>query len=69
MARRICSRTGKQRFPTQMEADLAVASIHSTNAHHRHRKYRDEPQRSYRCEFCGDWHFTSQGRSENRDSA
>jgi hypothetical protein len=60
MARRKCSTTGKDRFPNKLECDLAIVDIHRSNSHNRHRKYRDEPTRSYRCEFCGGWHMTSQ---------
>ena len=68
MTRRICV-TGKQIFPNQLEADLAIADVHRSNSHHRHRKYREEPQRSYKCNHCTGWHFTSSPlETENRES-
>ena len=60
MARSKCNRTQKDKFPSRLEADLAIADIQRSNNHNRHRKYREEPQRSYNCEFCGSWHMTSQ---------
>lgn len=69
MARRKCSRTGKPMFPNELEANLALADIQRSNAHHRRRKYREEPVRSYPCEFCHQWHLTSQDKNQNRVSA
>lgn len=60
MARATCTRNQKPRFPNKLECDLAIAAIHLTNVHHRHRKSREEPTRSYECEFCSGWHMTSQ---------
>lgn len=64
MARKICSKTGKTKYPTRLEAQLAMADIQRSNAHHHHRKYREEPVRVYPCEHCSQWHMTSQ--TENR---
>jgi hypothetical protein len=69
MARPKCSISGKDKFPSQLEAELAIADIHRSNSHHRHRKFREEPQRAYECDRCGSWHITSQSESENRASA
>lgn len=67
MARRKCLRTGKPMFPNKLEADLAIADTQRSNSHHRRRKFRDEPTRSYECEFCHSWHLTSQAeRTGNR---
>lgn len=60
MARQKCTRGSKDRYPSKLECDLAIADIQRSNNHHRRRKYRDEPVRSYQCEFCGGWHMTSQ---------
>lgn len=59
MARRFCSIANKDSFPNELEANLALADIHRSNAHHRRRKYREEPVRSYPCDSCGGWHLTS----------
>lgn len=60
MARKKCSRTNKTRFPNELEAKIAMANIQRKNSHFRHQKSREDPTRVYRCEFCGDWHMTSQ---------
>lgn len=59
MARQVCERTGKVIFPNKLEAELALADIHRSNSHNRHRKYREEPARVYCCEYCVHWHMTS----------
>lgn len=64
MARRKCSTTGKDRFPSKLEAELAIADIQRRNKSNRRRKFREEPSRSYRCEFCGTYHLTSQSKNE-----
>lgn len=66
MARSRCAATGKDRFPNKLEASLAIADIQRSNNYNRKRKFRDEPTRSYRCEFCGDHHMTS--RAKNAES-
>jgi hypothetical protein len=68
MARQRCSFSGKDNFPSKLEAELAIADIHRSNSHNRHRMFREEPQRAYLCR-CGKWHITSQSESENRESA
>lgn len=60
MARPICTTTGKVKFPNQLECDMAIADIQHRNSHHRRRKYREEPVRSYVCPHCKSWHMTSQ---------
>lgn len=65
MARRKCSTTGKDRFPSSMEANLAIADVQLNAKHHRKGKYREEPTRAYCCEFCRGWHMTS---SESRNA-
>lgn len=60
MARPKCKKADKDRFPTELDCNLAIAAIQGKNRRHRHRKYREEPCRSYECEFCGGWHMTSQ---------
>ncbi len=69
MGRQICPSTGKVAFPNRLEAELALADIHRSNSHHRHRKYRDESVRVYCCQYCDSWHMTSTPATENRDSA
>lgn len=59
MARPRCSHDNKDRFPNKLECDLAIVDIQRSNNHHRHRKFRDEPVRSYQCGHCGGWHMTS----------
>jgi hypothetical protein len=59
MAQR-CSRTGKQSYFSKLDADLAITRVAQRNTRHRKRAYREEPMRSYRCEFCGCWHLSSQ---------
>lgn len=73
MARSRCAKTGKTRYPDKLEADLAMADTLRSNSHHRHRKYRDEPTRSYECGACHGWHLTSMTEEEyenqNRSTA
>lgn len=64
MARSKCSKVGKDKFPNKLEADLAIVDIQISNSHHRRRKYRDEPQRSYLCGSCKHWHMTKQPELE-----
>lgn len=64
MPRPACSTTKKDKFPNELEANLALADIQRSNTHHRRRKYRDEPTRSYLCGACGGWHLTSMTRDE-----
>jgi hypothetical protein len=67
MARKKCRQTLKDRFSSELEANMTIADIHRSNSHNRHRRFREEPTRSYSCEFCGDWHITSQPkRSESQ---
>lgn len=58
----ICSRTGKRKFDTELDAQISISTVQSSNAHHRHRSHRDEPSRAYECEFCHSWHTTSQAK-------
>lgn len=67
MATRKCSKSGKDRYPSKIEADLAIANVKKNVTFHRKQKYREEPTRSYRCGFCGGWHMTS--RSLDWESA
>lgn len=67
MAYRKCSRADKERFPSRLEANLAIARIASNVKHHRKGPQRDsEPTRSYQCEFCSGWHMTSQSKRLER---
>lgn len=56
---RKCASTGKSKYASKLEAELAKADIHSVNTQNRRRKFREEPSRSYRCGVCGGWHLTS----------
>lgn len=66
MARPKCPKTGKQRFPTQLDAQLTMATIQSNIKHRRKMKFREEPVRTYRCPHCGGFHLSSQSRNKNR---
>lgn len=59
MARPKCPVSRKPRFPSQLECDLAIVNIERTNKVHRRQKFREEPCRSYKCEYCNGWHMTS----------
>lgn len=60
MPRKHCSKDNKPSFPNELEANLAIADIQRSNSHNRHRKFREEPTRSYPCGTCQGWHITSQ---------
>lgn len=62
MARPKCAVTDKDRFPSRLEAQLALADIVSNSVHHRRQTNRELPDRTYLCEFCGSWHMTSKSR-------
>jgi hypothetical protein len=47
-------RTGKRRYPDELEARLALARIAQLDVEHR------AEQRAYFCEFCCGWHLTHQ---------
>lgn len=48
-------RTGKMRFPTEIEAMIALADTNRGNA-----KSGRAESRYYRCPMCQGWHMTSQ---------
>lgn len=59
MARPKCTTTGKTKFPSKLECDLAVLDIQINISYHRKQKFREEPRRSYECKYCRQWHMTS----------
>lgn len=61
----ICGRTGKRKFDSELEANIAVAAVQLRYKKHRSQSHlHTEPQRSYRCEFCDQWHMTGQDKHE-----
>ena len=52
-----CQRTGKVRFHDEKSANIALNDLVA------HKEEMDEdrelPVRSYRCPYCGGWHWTS----------
>lgn len=60
-----CDRTGKTKFKTELDANIMLSKIHSKNSRRRCRG-REEPTRSYQCEFCLKWHLTGQKKGEGR---
>lgn len=68
MARPKCYRTGgKTKFPTELDAKIALAGVQKNLSVHRRQKARgNEPTRVYQCEFCGQWHMTSQTKGRKR---
>lgn len=60
--RKKCYKTGKQSFDTEMEANIHISTIRLNIVTHRKHRFREEPVRSYECEFCGKWHTTSQAK-------
>lgn len=61
---RICPKTQKQKFKTEFDANLAIASVRSKFARRHRQRFSEEPTRAYRCEFCHHWHMTSQDKRE-----
>ena len=57
-----CERTGKEQFRTKLDAELKRSSLSQRAHKHRKNRFREEATRSYRCEFCGKWHLTSQAK-------
>lgn len=62
----LCAKTRKRRYPNALEANLVVARIASKNKKNRRNSDRDEPIRSYQCEFCSGFHLTHQKKGEGR---
>jgi hypothetical protein len=60
LRRRRCRASGKVKFARERVADACVQA--SRQRWERGRERRPPLQRSYRCEFCGWWHVTSQPR-------
>jgi hypothetical protein len=60
-----CDRTGKTKFHTEVDAMIFLARVHGKNSRLRKlRQQGNEPTRAYRCEFCRNWHLTSQTKRE-----
>lgn len=55
-----CPITGKDKYDTQMDAEIVKSRIQGQVTGHRKMSYREEPSRTYQCEFCSGWHLTSQ---------
>lgn len=65
-----CSRTGKRKFFTELDCQIAISRTHAYSAHHRKMKRdQDVPIRAYQCEFCSAWHMTGQTKGEGRGVA
>jgi len=52
---RTCRVTGKARWADELDAKIALASVHARDSSRR----ITAEQRSYRCQFCKGWHLTS----------
>jgi hypothetical protein len=63
-----CYKTKKDCFPTRFECDIARAEIAKNSVKHRKQRFRELPVRSYQCEFCHQWHHTSQSRDQENES-
>jgi hypothetical protein len=51
----MCPKENKVRYPTDIDAKMAISRIVLKNA-----ELRDKiPQRAYYCHACKDWHITS----------
>lgn len=53
-------RCRKKRYPTRVDALLALAST----SRKRHTRREKDEKRAYECERCGKWHLTSQEERE-----
>jgi hypothetical protein len=53
--------TGKNQYSTELLAETALIDLHI----HRNFPPDQGPQNIYRCEFCGEWHFTSKSAERN----
>lgn len=54
-----CPVTQKEKFPSQLEGQLAMSNILQKQAKHRKQKFRETPSRVYLCQFCSGHHMTS----------
>jgi len=69
MARPMCRRAGKTKFPTELEAKIALAGVQKNMSVFRKQKSRgSEPTRVYQCEFCSQWHMTSQRKGRKQSA-
>lgn len=61
-----CPKTGKDKYDTQLDAEIVKSRIQGQVTGHRKMSYREEPSRTYECEFCFGWHLTSQAERGRR---
>jgi hypothetical protein len=54
---RRCGQRGLVKYPTQLDAQIALSAIHSRNARNNHRPFREEPTETFHCQFCGCHHL------------
>ena len=64
LSRGFCNRTHKKRFPDQIAAKLALATI-ARHGDDDPATGGKKPVRSYKCEFCKGHHLTSQPKNES----
>ena len=60
-----CDKTGKQSFVSEQSADHALSEIQKTQRRRRLKRGK-VPMRSYRCNFCDQWHLTSSSWTSDR---
>lgn len=54
-----CSATGKEKYPSRFEGQLAMSNISKQDAKHRKQRFRETPTRVYPCGSCHGYHMTS----------
>lgn len=54
-----CKVADKERFPSQLEGQLAISNILKQQAKHRKQRFRETPTRVYPCGSCHGYHMTS----------
>lgn len=57
-------RSGKTAYPDEQAARVALVEIRAASALHNIR--RRTPCRAYECQFCAEWHLTSQPGRQRR---
>lgn len=65
--KRSCSKTLKQRYPTEQMARKVLLNARISRSLHANSSRREE--RVYQCEFCDGWHLTSQPFDPERGAA
>ncbi len=66
MSAHYCYRTGKYRL-TELDAQLVVARVEMQDTQHRTNREIRMPRRYYKCEFCHEFHTTSQDKNQEVD--